>query len=713
MIKCPNCQTDILDINMINCHICGSVLRKESPDQSDDNDYKISESDNSHLHKNSPSDYQIDDLGIESNSDLIEKEASDSKTDKIDEYQDNGLIGDSAAPIPSPQDENQPPFENNFHDNKSKFSTLSDEDVKKIEQNLYKDNIPSADEKASTLERLNHKHDHDGFDNSPIIPPKNENESPSQEEIKETEQKMAETPKPLIAKKGRGVAYFYKNFIELSGSQRLHEDDELIINQREYLLKPKAINTKVKYGFIGTVFIALLVFAGSFFMRGNATENGLIVGVALDENEQPFLSGATITLPELGKSATSDAQGFFKFTNIPPGPHKIRYIIGKDLIREDYITVVENQTSLTLLLPDFIEDSENYAETESNSNYNNNSDNSQANNNTSGETKTNQTKYADNNTNSKPKSNTNTKTKNTKTVRTQPKYSKVSLNTNVNNAKLIIDGAVMGAGDLTYSNIKPGKHSYLVSSDGYESVKGNFSVRAGQTKDLSLTLKPLVAEKKEKQYSDDDFFYSAQNAFNDGDYKVAVSDINRYIDKNPSNADAYFIRAKSYASLKDVYKAYDDFIQAAEIYQIKKNYNRAITCYNKAIDMDDKQAAPYLGRGNLYLNKREYIAAVTDFDKVISLDKRNFYGYYGMGEALFMQGRYSKAINFFKDARSIDDKNPLVHQYLMLSYLNDNDIKNVMKSYDDFENIASTEEMMRFESNSKYAAVRRIVDTKK
>jgi tetratricopeptide (TPR) repeat protein len=117
-----------------------------------------------------------------------------------------------------------------------------------------------------------------------------------------------------------------------------------------------------------------------------------------------------------------------------------------------------------------------------------------------------------------------------------------------------------------------------------------------------------------------------------------------------------------------------------------------------------------LGRGGIYLAKSEEIAAVNDFEVVVDEDKNNFQGYMGLGQARFRQGYYDKAVKHFKSARGADPANPVAYQYLMLSYLADNDIKNVKKTFSKFKEIASPEDMDRFRNDPTYTAVVRIVD---
>jgi len=158
-------------------------------------------------------------------------------------------------------------------------------------------------------------------------------------------------------------------------------------------------------------------------------------------------------------------------------------------------------------------------------------------------------------------------------------------------------------------------------------------------------------------------------------------------------------------------EAVEDFIRAAEIYRFKKHFSKAITSYNKALEIDDKSITAYLGRAELYLAKGEEIAALADYDNVIRVDRRNFQGYYGLGQARFNQGYYKQAIGHFKNARSVDNSDPYVYQYLMLCYMALDKFKNVKKSYEQFQQVASKKQMGEILRNKRYAAAIKAAET--
>ena len=126
--------------------------------------------------------------------------------------------------------------------------------------------------------------------------------------------------------------------------------------------------------------------------------------------------------------------------------------------------------------------------------------------------------------------------------------------------------------------------------------------------------------------------------------------------------------------------------------------------------MDKKSVAAYLGRGNTYLTKKEPRAALADFESAKKYDKRNFQAHFGLGEARFQQANYKKAIKHFKDARSLDPDNPVVYQYLMLSYMSRGEIKDVRKSYEKFRAVATEEQYGEMLRDKRFTAVLEVID---
>lgn len=88
-----------------------------------------------------------------------------------------------------------------------------------------------------------------------------------------------------------------------------------------------------------------------------------------------------------------------------------------------------------------------------------------------------------------------------------------------------------------------------------------------------------------------------------GDFDSALNDYNKAIELNPKDAATYFNRGRAYSN--------------------KKSYDLAILDFNKTIELDPKDAAAYANRAELYEKKGKSEQAVGDYQKAVDLDAAN------------------------------------------------------------------------------------------
>jgi hypothetical protein len=117
----------------------------------------------------------------------------------------------------------------------------------------------------------------------------------------------SEDPPSQKSHKIRGIAYFHSNLIQLAGKPFLHDGDELVVNNKHYLLRPKRINKNILFGTLGAVLLIAVVVVMSQFMTPRLSGDGEIVGLILDKKGKPYLEGARVSLLALDKSTTSNA----------------------------------------------------------------------------------------------------------------------------------------------------------------------------------------------------------------------------------------------------------------------------------------------------------------------------------------------------------------------------------------------------------------------
>ena len=86
-------------------------------------------------------------------------------------------------------------------------------------------------------------------------------------------------------------------------------------------------------------------------------------------------------------------------------------------------------------------------------------------------------------------------------------------------------------------------------------------------------------------------------------------------------------------------------------------YDTAITDYNKAIELNQKEPSVYFSRGLAHFNKQSYTTAIADFDKVIELDPKEAMAYFKRGNALEKMGSFEKALSDYQKAVELDPEN--------------------------------------------------------
>jgi Flp pilus assembly protein TadD len=494
-------------------------------------------------------------------------------------------------------------------------------------------------------------------------------------------------PAPQMARRGRGIAYFYRNFIQLGGRPLLRPGEEIIIGDRAYELRPRKFDTRFIIGGAAAALLVVLAIVASLVVGGTNTGSGDIVGVVLDEYGQPFLQGAEVHLPDRELQVTSNAQGFFRFEDLPAGPYEFRLISGGAELGRNHATVVGGETSTLLLFPD-TEVGRQTRKDQTDETAGTHPDQS----------------YRSEESKNQPNRQTTTRSRSERRS-----WASIRVESNVGNPRLRMDGEVLGTGNTRYVKLKPGRHSYIVEAEGYAPAKGTVDLPAGEMTTLAVNLERTVAEENTFQ-TPDDIYLLGTAAASDGDHREAISRFTEVLEKAPKHAAAFEARGKSHLRLDDPQAAYKDFLQGALIRRNDGEVNRAITDFNKALEINENSLTAYLGRGETYLAKREPFAAVADFDAAISLDEESFAAHFGLGRARYQQRQYERALDHFERAQKIDPRQPRLYRYMMLCYFANDEFDEVRDSYESFVEFASPAETDQLRSNPEFSAVMRVVD---
>jgi tetratricopeptide (TPR) repeat protein len=91
-----------------------------------------------------------------------------------------------------------------------------------------------------------------------------------------------------------------------------------------------------------------------------------------------------------------------------------------------------------------------------------------------------------------------------------------------------------------------------------------------------------------------------------------------------------------------------------------KEYHKAIKCFDKAIEVDPKNAVAWSEKGYVLNELGNLIEAIKCFDKAIEVDPKNIFAYRGKGVALRRSRWHKEAIKCFDKAIEVDPKNAVV-----------------------------------------------------
>lgn len=161
------------------------------------------------------------------------------------------------------------------------------------------------------------------------------------------------------------------------------------------------------------------------------------------------------------------------------------------------------------------------------------------------------------------------------------------------------------------------------------------------------------------QYVSKNFYYDEENLH------LALAEINSKI----KDDESYIRRGNFYRYIGEEEKALVCFNKAIEInpncaeayyglgnvyYYDKQDTEMALTNYNKAIEIMPSQPSYYNSRGNVYRDKNEFDKSISDFTKAIETSKNPALAYNNRGISYKCKGESQKAIEDYNKAISLN-----------------------------------------------------------
>ncbi|GAB4123732.1 MAG: hypothetical protein OHK0045_03650 [Raineya sp.] len=178
--------------------------------------------------------------------------------------------------------------------------------------------------------------------------------------------------------------------------------------------------------------------------------------------------------------------------------------------------------------------------------------------------------------------------------------------------------------------------------------------------------------------SSQELLEKARKAMQEQKFEEAILLLNKAIDKNAKNADAFNARGVALFELGKYNDALLDYQQAielspanykpyfnrAELYRALKQWDEALKDYQKAIDLDPQIADLYLNRGVLLYQQGNLEDAIEDFARATQFAPDSKNAFLNLGNVLFEKGSdeaLQEALKAYEKVIELDNKADKTH----------------------------------------------------
>ena len=122
-----------------------------------------------------------------------------------------------------------------------------------------------------------------------------------------------------------------------------------------------------------------------------------------------------------------------------------------------------------------------------------------------------------------------------------------------------------------------------------------------------------------------------------GEWQKAITSFTRALELDPKNAASYLYRGLAFEGQGELNRAIDDFNQALEL---KTQYPGVV----------------YYNRGLAYAKLGKMDQALADFNRVLELDPKDLEGYINRGRVYLIQGNFGRAISDYDQVLKLNPK---------------------------------------------------------
>src|SRR6185436_14437700 len=194
---------------------------------------------------------------------------------------------------------------------------------------------------------------------------------------------------------------------------------------------------------------------------------------------------------------------------------------------------------------------------------------------------------------------------------------------------------------------------FLTLSDLYFAANKTFYAKSALEKGISLDPENIDAQTKLAE-----IFFLVKK------YNDALDHLNAALKKDPNNVKAHFMSGMIFKETGDTAKAistfqkvidideknYDSFMQLGILYEAKKN-PLALQYYNGALKLNPQSEEALYGRGLYYQDHNDLDKAIRDYTTIVQLNPKNAHAHFNLGYIHYNDLKvYDQAIKHYDDA---------------------------------------------------------------
>jgi Tfp pilus assembly protein PilF len=426
--------------------------------------------------------------------------------------------------------------------------------------------------------------------------------SPTSEEV------ASAPPEPTIQVVSRSpdVAFIDGSSIHIPGSHWT-SGETVVVQGKTFQLKRKVdkypISPKLA-AFTGGGFLLGLLFM-FMFTSGSPVPRGNIFGIVREAGSGNLLPGVTVALEDQGTTSESDPSGMFSFHDLEEG---IYTLIATDPIygkQRRTVTVADGAASVLLDL-----EREIIAVVEP-------------------------PKPAPVKPKPKPKPTSSSSSGSTSG------RGKLAVTASVPNAKIFLDGKMLGVGNAVYSGIRSGKRTIRVEYEGFEPWTQSVTIKGGETNRIEPRLRAAEPAKPE-QLSPDQYANAGLKFLQSRQYKLAIEQFNMAI-QGSQRAQYYAWRADAHAGLKQLQPAEGDYLAALALYQQANEGKKLADMLERAVLVVPGSSQLRMSYADYLYSKRQLRDAERSYRKALDLGADRSRSYIGIGLAQYAGGSFDQA----------------------------------------------------------------------